>query len=66
MGFPGLSWGPHGPPWARMGQALIGVPGPFWAGPLWASLGPYGPNPHGPPEPWPFVCELVPRLDGPT
>ena len=36
------------------GQALMGLPGPSWARPLWAPLGPYepvpcGPGPYGPP-----------------
>ena len=26
----------------------MGLPGPLWAGPLGASLGPHGPGPHGP------------------
>ena len=28
--------GPSGPPWALMGRALMGSPGPSWAVPLWA------------------------------
>ena len=35
--------GPCGPPWA-----LVGSPGPLWAGPLWAPLGPRGPGANGP------------------
>ena len=40
--------GPYGPPWALVGRALMGPPGPLWAGPLWAPRGPYGPGPYGP------------------
>ena len=47
-----------GHPWALMGRALTGPPGPSWAGPLWAPLalmgrtlmgplGPYGLGPYG-------------------
>ena len=28
--------GPHGPPWALLGRDLMDLPGPFWAGHLWA------------------------------
>ena len=35
--------------WALMGQALMGHPGTLWAGPLWATLGPYGPGSDRPP-----------------
>ena len=42
---------PQTPPWALMGRPLRGVPGPLWAGPLWAPfalmglalMGPCGP-----------------------
>ena len=40
--------GPYGPPWDIMGPALVGFPGPLWAGPYWTSLGPYGSGPYGP------------------
>ena len=36
-------WALNGRPWALMGWALMGFPGP-----LWASLGPYGPGPYEP------------------
>ena len=32
-----------GHPWALMGRALMGPPGPSWAGPVWAPLVPHGP-----------------------
>ena len=38
-----LGMGACGPPWA-----LVGHPGPSWAGALWAPLGPCGPGPCGP------------------
>ena len=51
-------------PWALVGRALVGPPGPLWAVPLWAGplwapwtlvgqapLGPWGPGLFGPPEP---------------
>ena len=34
-------------PWALVGRALVGPPGPLCAGPLWAPLGPHGPGPNG-------------------
>ena len=37
--------------WALVGQALVGRPGPFWAGPLLGPLGPCGPGPCGLPGP---------------
>ena len=53
-----------------MGRALMGLPGPLWAQPYWASLdpygpplGPYGPGPHGPP--WTLVGRALMGLPGP-
>ena len=43
-------------PWALVGRALGGPPGPLWAGPLWAPLGLVGPPG---PCPWARPTGLV-------
>ena len=41
--------GPPGPLWAGpVGPALVGPPGPLWAWPLWAPMGPCELGPYGP------------------
>ena len=57
-----LDW-PSLAPWALMGRALMGPPGPswarpLWAGSLWAPLGPCRP-------PWALVAPLSPHGPGP-
>ena len=61
-------WGPHGPgpcgpPWAFVGQALVGVPGPSWAGRLWARPLRDG-NLWAPLGPWALVGQALVSLSG--